>query len=75
MSQVPTLELLGGNHGEAQAVLCHSITLPNGETLDGLPLSELLMINDAFIELNQALFQVAAAMERAAADQDRPSSS
>ena len=75
LSQVPTLELLGLNHGEAKSVLHTAISLPKGEALDELPLSELLLINEAFIELNQALFQLAAAKDQAAAAHDRQSNS
>lgn len=75
LSQAPTLELLRENHGEAKQVLSQAIELPKGETLDDLPLSEWLLINSAFIELNQALFQLAAAREQVAATQDRPSNS
>lgn len=76
LSNVPTLELLTGRHAEAKQVLSQAITLaPFDETLDDLPLSELLLINVAFIELNQALFQLAAAREQVAAEPDRPSDS
>ncbi len=75
LNQIPTLELLSGHHGEAKAVLHAAIQLPEGEALDDLPLSELLLINAAFIELNAALFQLAAAKDTAAATPDRPSNS
>ncbi|MFA6701015.1 MAG: hypothetical protein WCS28_12705 [Thiomicrospira sp.] len=75
LKQVPTLELLTSHHGEAKAVLQDAIELPNDEALDDLPLSELLQISEAFVQLNQALFQLAAAKEQVAAEtQDRPSS-
>lgn len=67
LKQVPTLELLTSHHGEAKAVLHDAIGLPNNEALDDLPLSELLLISTAFVELNQALFQLAAAREQVAA--------
>jgi hypothetical protein len=75
LRQIPTLELLQSNHAEAKQILKNVIALPHGETLDQLPLSELLQIHAVFMELNQALFQLAAAMDPAAAIPDRPSSS
>lgn len=75
LKQAPTMELLRANHGEASALLVAAIDLPEGEVFDELPLSELLMINAAFLDVNKALFQLAAAMEQVAVPPDRQSPS
>lgn len=75
LQQAPTLELLTDRHGEAKAMLATAIQLPDGEVLDDLPLSEWMAVHQAFVDLNQTLFQLAAARDQAAATQDRRSDS
>jgi len=66
MTLSPVLELLGEHHFEAKAFLNDIVTPPDGETLDKLPFSELMLIDKVFMEANKAVFQQAAAMGAAA---------
>ncbi|MGR8932213.1 MAG: hypothetical protein ACU836_16405 [Gammaproteobacteria bacterium] len=57
----PIMELLTDNQYLAKAFLSGIVIPPDGESLDKLPFTELVMIDKLFMEINQSVFLFAAA--------------